>query len=93
MKTKLEPQLIAIVCFVAVGLLIGAAGYFTVVAPQGSKAAKIHSDITDAKTELVVAQGAAARPVPTWSGGLFPEQRSAPTMAATTLLVSVARRG
>lgn len=81
MKVKLTPQLIAIVALVAVGLLVGAAGYLMVVAPQHSKAGKIAEQINTAQTELTVAEGASARPVPFHASDLF---RFANAMPGTT---------
>jgi Tfp pilus assembly protein PilO len=71
MTKKLDTQMIAVIALVAVALLVGAAGYFTAVSPQQSKAAKISSEIANAQTELVVAEGTAARPVPFNASDLF----------------------
>jgi hypothetical protein len=71
MKTKLDPQMIAIVSLVVAGLLIGAVGYFLVISPQRSKSASLKTDIANAQTELVVAQGASAKPVPFRASDLF----------------------
>jgi hypothetical protein len=71
MTKKLDTQMIAVIALVAVGLLIGAAGYFTVVSTEQSKASKVASQISDAQTQLVVAEGASARPVPFHASELF----------------------
>jgi Tfp pilus assembly protein PilO len=68
---KLDSQMIAVIALVAVGLLIGAAGYFTVVSSEQSKAAKVASQIDDAQTQLVVAEGASAKPVPFHASDLY----------------------
>jgi Tfp pilus assembly protein PilO len=78
---KLSPQLIAIVALVAIGLLVGAAGYLMVVSPQHSKAGKIAEQIDTVQTELMVAEGASARPVPFHASDLF---RFANAMPGTT---------
>jgi Tfp pilus assembly protein PilO len=71
MSKKLDTQMIAVIALVAVGLLIGAAGYFTLVSSEQSKAAKVASQISDAQTQLVVAEGASAKPVPFHASDLF----------------------
>jgi hypothetical protein len=71
MTKKLDTQRIAVIALVAVGLLIGAAGYFTVISTEQSKASKVASQIIDAQTQLVVAEGASARPVPFHASELF----------------------
>jgi Tfp pilus assembly protein PilO len=68
---KLDTQMIAVIALVAVGLLIGAAGYFTVISTEQSKASKVAAQISDAQTQLVVAEGASARPVPFHASDLF----------------------
>jgi Tfp pilus assembly protein PilO len=71
MNKKLDTQMIAVIALVAVGLLIGAAGYFTVFSMEQSKASKVAAQISEAQTQLVVAEGASARPVPFHASELF----------------------
>ena len=68
---RLSPQLIAIIGFVAAALLIGAVGYFAVVAPQRSKAQAITPEIASAQFQLIAAQGVGARPVPFRASDLY----------------------
>jgi Tfp pilus assembly protein PilO len=78
-KTKLEPQLIAAIALVAVGLLVGAAGYFLLVSPQHSKVGSIASQIDTAQNELTVAEGASAKPVPFHASDLYLLANAMPT--------------
>jgi hypothetical protein len=71
MTKKLNTQTLTIIALVGAGLLIAAVGYFLLITPQRSKTAKVESEIGNAQTELVVAQGAAARPVPFHASDLF----------------------
>ena len=71
MTKKLDTQMIAVIALVAVGLLIGAAGYFTVVSTEQSKASKVAAQISEAQTQLIVAEGAAAKPVPFHASDLY----------------------
>ena len=71
MNKKLDTQMIVAIALVVVGLLIGAAGYFTLVSSEQSKAAKVASQINDAQTQLVVAEGASAKPVPFHASDLY----------------------
>jgi len=68
---KLDRQMIVIIALVAVGLVIGAAGYFAAISAQQSKAAKVAAQIDTAQAQLVVAEGASARPVPFHASDLF----------------------
>jgi hypothetical protein len=71
MTKKLNIQTITIIALGVVALLVAAGGYFTVISPQQSKASKVATEISNAQTELVVAQGASARPVPFHAADLF----------------------
>ena len=64
MTKKLDAQMITIIALVASAVLVAAGGYLMLVSPQQSKATKVATEIDTAQTELVVAQGASARPVP-----------------------------
>jgi Tfp pilus assembly protein PilO len=79
MTKKLDTQTITIVALVVAGVLVAAGGYFTVVSPQRSKATKVADEISNAQTQLVVAQGAAARPVPFHASDLFKLANAMPT--------------
>jgi hypothetical protein len=79
-KLKLEPQLIAAFVLVAVGLLVGGAGYFVVVAPQHSKTDSIASQIDTTQSELTLAEGASARPIPFHASDLYRYANAMPTV-------------
>lgn len=71
MTKKLDAQMIAIIALVAAGVLVAAAGYFFVISAQQSKASKVAAEIVNAQTQLTVAEGSAARPVPFHASDLF----------------------
>jgi Tfp pilus assembly protein PilO len=81
MNKKLDTKLVTIVGLVAAAVLIGGGGYLMVVSPQMAKTSKTADEIAMAQTELVVAQGAAARPVPFHASDLY---RLANAMPSTT---------
>ncbi len=79
MTKKLDTKLVTIVGLVAAAVLIGGAGYLMIVSPQMAKTSKTADEIAMAQTELVVAQGAAARPVPFHASDLYRLANAMPT--------------
>ena len=68
---QLSPQTIAIGCLAIIALVIGAAGYLTLVSPQQSKQRALALEIETAQAQLTAAQGLGARPVPFRASDLF----------------------
>ena len=79
MTKKLEPQMIVIGTFVLLGLVVCAVGYFAVVAPERSKVGTLRDEIASAQTELIVAEGANARPTPFRASDLFRLAKAMPS--------------
>jgi Tfp pilus assembly protein PilO len=79
-KTKLEPQLIAAIALVVVGLLVAGGGYFVLVSPQHSKVGSIASQIDTAQNELTLVEGASAKPVPFHASDLYRLANAMPTV-------------
>jgi Tfp pilus assembly protein PilO len=77
---KLEPQTILIGSFVLLALVICAVGYFALIAPERSKAGQLSGQITTAQTELNVAEGAKARPIPFRASDLFRLAKAMPSI-------------
>jgi Tfp pilus assembly protein PilO len=76
---KLRPEVIAIGGLVAAALLVLVAGYLLLVSPQRSKMSSLSSQIQTAQTEVIVAQGTAAKPVPFRASDLFRLAKAMPS--------------
>ena len=70
-NSKLQPQMLLIGGLVAAGALILVAGYLLAVSPQRSKTSDLVRQIDDAQTQVIVAEGAQAKPVPFRASDLF----------------------
>ena len=70
-KKKPPTQMIVIGGLVAAGLLVLVAGYLLVVSPQRSKISSLTTQIDDAQTSVIVAEGAQAKPIPFRAADLF----------------------
>lgn len=78
-STKIQPQVLIIGGLVAAGLLILAAGYLLLVSPESSKISGLSNQLDDAQTQVIVAQGAQAKPVPFKASDLFRLARAMPS--------------
>jgi hypothetical protein len=76
---KLRPDVIAIAGLIAAALLVLAAGYLLLVSPQRSKSSSLSSQIQTTQTEVIVAQGTAAKPVPFRASDLFRLAKAMPS--------------
>jgi Pilus assembly protein, PilO len=76
---KLEPQMIVIGSFLLLGLVVCAVGYFALIGPERSKVGTLSGEIASAQTELTVAEGANARPIPFRASDLFRLAKAMPS--------------
>ncbi len=76
---KLQPQVLIIGGLVAAGLLILVGGYLLLVSPESSKVSGLSNQLDDAQTQVIVAEGAQAKPVPFRASDLFRLARAMPS--------------